>query len=500
MRVLLADDDVTRADAVGQELRARGANVVITDTRGTRLRRAAGFDPSVLVIGEHTLAGEGYGLLQRMREDVRLRWAYLLWVAWEDIWSDDAPGPMVSSLIHKLGTLRETERSLKERAQAGLSFDARLEATGPARLLRTLSEAQRSLRMTLHNRRVSIHVDLAEGLIAGASCELLEQPARHLRGSTALAALLQTGSGRVHVEPVVSPANANVMAPIDAALMSALNEAAPLRPSEPAPSTAAAQTVGSLRAGKPARSPLPPSSGKTKHGYKSPLAQAPTDVMPTDVVPTDVAPPAVPPPRMNLGQIRPPPPGPPAPTETERRRDPTVEVPLPPPGMLEDFTAAHFEASSEHRLPEARPEVGYGGMEVERSGERPIPPTYGEQPDPGELDHLVDSMTGNPDLDHPGSPAAALPGDEPLAVPFERPFEASDDEEGETKQPWFRIAIAGSVLAVLVAVTLVLLWNVFLGPGVSQSGPRRVRNGPRPDDTGARSRPGGAGIGRTPRS
>ena len=281
MRILLADDDVARADAVGQELRTRGANVVITDTRGSRIERARSLDPAVLIVGARAIEGRGYELVRRLREDVRLRWAYLLVVAWDEVWSPEAPGPVVESLVARVARLGETERSLRDKARTGEPFDTRIEATGPARLLRTLADGQQSLRAAVHNRRAHIQVDLSEGLIAGASCTMLESDER-LRGSLALAALLQTATGRVRVEPVSSPADANIMAPIDAALASALAEVAPLQPSEvihPEPLNKEADRVGSARLVAPEGGPAalpdvgsvpPPRAGTTHHGYALP--------------------------------------------------------------------------------------------------------------------------------------------------------------------------------------------------------------------------------------
>ena len=293
MRLLLADDDVARADAVGQELRTRGANVVITDTKGSRIERARSLDPAVLIIGNAAIEGHGYDLVRRLREDVRLRWAYLLVVAWDEIWSAEAPGPVVENLVARVARLGETERSLREKARSGEAFDTRIEATGPARLLRTLAEGNESLRATVQNRRAHIRIDLSEGLIAGASCTMHggdAEGAAKLRGSLALAALLQTATGRVHVSPVSSPADANIMAPIDAALASALAEAAPLGPSEvihPEAPNPDADRIGSARLAAPSGDPamlpdigsaVPARGGTTHHGYalpKRPLRREP---------------------------------------------------------------------------------------------------------------------------------------------------------------------------------------------------------------------------------
>ncbi|MBW2463536.1 MAG: hypothetical protein JRH11_17935, partial [Deltaproteobacteria bacterium] len=172
LRILLADNDVARADGVAQELRARGATVVMTDLAGSRLQRARSLDPSVLVIDEKALSGGGYGLVQGMRDDVRLRWAYLLVVSWDEIWSTENRGPVVESLVSRLGRLGAAETELREKAAAGEPFDARLEVIGAARLLRTLVASKHGLRLSVHNRRGLVQVDISDGLIAGATFQI----------------------------------------------------------------------------------------------------------------------------------------------------------------------------------------------------------------------------------------------------------------------------------------------------------------------------------------
>ena len=105
LRVLLADEDSARADAVAQSLRGHGATVVVTDfnppeQRFARLRQ---LDPAILLIDEAGLRGAGYQLVRRMRRDTRLRWASLLVVRWDEIWSD-TEGSHTQQLQRTLGT------------------------------------------------------------------------------------------------------------------------------------------------------------------------------------------------------------------------------------------------------------------------------------------------------------------------------------------------------------------------------------------------------------
>jgi tetratricopeptide (TPR) repeat protein/DNA-binding response OmpR family regulator len=236
-RIALVDDDAARADGVAEELRALGATVVVTDLEpsSARFMRLRQVDPQVLILGESHLQGRGYELIRRMRSDARLRWASLLVVKWDEIWSDTWSAPRVDSLAAALDSLAEAERSLLQLAQQGEAFDTRLEITGPARLLRALLRAPRALRLVVHNPRLVVSLDLAEGLLVGASARAPEAPSPTFDGALALAGLMVLSSGRVHIEPAKQPAATNVLSTIDVALAMADAEAAPIAPSIPAP-------------------------------------------------------------------------------------------------------------------------------------------------------------------------------------------------------------------------------------------------------------------------
>jgi len=258
LRVALADDDSARADGVAQELRSRGATVVVTDlnpseARFARLRQA---DPQVLIAGEAALQGQGYELLRRMRKDTRLRWASLLMVRWEELWSDSLSVPALDRLESALGGLAEADTSLVELAAQNTAFDTRLEITGPARLLRALVTTPHAVRVTIANPRLNVSIDISEGLVVGASGHAPRDPSASYDGALALAGLLVLSSGKVLIDPVKQPAVTNVMSTVDVALNMADSEPAPIAPSIPiahSPSLGSAQPV--LSAVVPAAAP-----------------------------------------------------------------------------------------------------------------------------------------------------------------------------------------------------------------------------------------------------
>lgn len=286
LRVALADDDSARADSVAQELRSRGATVVVTDLNPSEARfaRLRQVDPEVLIAGEQHLQGHGYELLRRMRKDTRLRWASLLVVRWEEIWSDTLIVPALDRLESALATLAEADTSLIELGRVGKAFDTRLEITGPARLLRALVTTPRAMRMTIANPRLTVSIDLSEGLVVGASAHAPHEPSVTFDGALALAGLLVLSSGRVQVDPVQQPAVTNVMSTIDVALNMAESEKAPIAPSipmphspslPPPPQPALAPPLDELAGAEmaaPRPSPAPRLSTRKRLGITKPMA------------------------------------------------------------------------------------------------------------------------------------------------------------------------------------------------------------------------------------
>lgn len=233
-RILLIEQNPARADVLVQELRARGALVVVADGEGAGLERARAMDPEVVIIDGSGVHGWALASLRALRRDPRLRWASLLVVDAKDLWPAPDAGPDLERLASSLKPLVRADRELAERAAKEQVFDTRLEVVGPSRLVRALTETGIGLRLSIQHPRARVEVDLAEGIVAGA---LATRGGKTIaEGPGALATLLALGTGRVHVERKDAPASANVMAPLDDALAAAAREVAPIKPSIPPPS------------------------------------------------------------------------------------------------------------------------------------------------------------------------------------------------------------------------------------------------------------------------
>ncbi len=234
-RVVLVEQNPARADVLVQELRARGALVVVADGEGNGLERARGLDPEVVILDGSGVHGWALPAMRTLRRDPHLRWASLLVVDAAGLWPGGAAAPDLARLTASLKPLVRADRELAERARSETAFDTRLEVIGPARTLRALTTTGLGLRVSVSHPRARVEVDLAEGLVAGARA--IGPTGRELaQGPAALAAVLAISSGRVRVERKDAPAVANVMAPLDDALAAAANERAPIQASIPPPS------------------------------------------------------------------------------------------------------------------------------------------------------------------------------------------------------------------------------------------------------------------------
>lgn len=232
LRFLLLDSDATRADALATELRARKAIVVVSDGSLQGLERARVLDPDVVLVDSLGMEGARFDLARQLRTDVRLRWASLVVVPWEELWTRDG-APDIRKLTERVAPLVVPDRTLRERAMTERSFETRLEATGPSRLIRALATLPGPFHVSVRSPKAVIEVDVAEGLIVGATGATAK--GERLEAMRALSALVALGSGRARIEMRTHAATANLMSPVQQAFAMADHENAPIPLSVPPP-------------------------------------------------------------------------------------------------------------------------------------------------------------------------------------------------------------------------------------------------------------------------
>jgi hypothetical protein len=254
-RLVLVERSPARADDLVQALRDRGAHVVVIDGEGGGLPKARLIDPDVIVVDMDGVGGWASGAIKQIRRDPRLRWASMLLTRSSELWPEGSPEPDVERLAAGLRPLVEPDEAITWRTlEAKAPFDLRMETTGPARMVRALARTKKTLHISVRHRRAIVELDVAEGLLVGATAKL-EGGKQEVGGAAALAALLALGSGRVRVEQRDAPAVANVMSPIDDAIAAADRESPPLVPSLPPPSLPPGDEQADVAVPKPSRLP-----------------------------------------------------------------------------------------------------------------------------------------------------------------------------------------------------------------------------------------------------
>lgn len=223
LRALIIDGDSGRADALAQEMRSRGALVVVSDPAGQTISRARELDPEVVILDQQELETEAFELVRNLRQDPRLKWASLVIVNFAEVWPDRSSGFDLRRLALRVKPLVQQVRSLHERLSVSDAFDTRLEICGPSRLIRGLlaTSDERTIHMRVRGPAGLVDVDLAEGLVVGAEFTAPEgaaQPPEPIQGVDALARLFVMSAARVRIERKDNPSFANIMLPPDEAV------------------------------------------------------------------------------------------------------------------------------------------------------------------------------------------------------------------------------------------------------------------------------------------
>ena len=112
-------DYLTEGQQVSDALAELGALAKTPEANNIKLPNISASVPQLkAAIAE--LQGQGYDLLRRMRRDTRLRWASLLVVRWDEIWTDALSVPALDRLET---AQRQAEVDFATRDFAGRSHD-----------------------------------------------------------------------------------------------------------------------------------------------------------------------------------------------------------------------------------------------------------------------------------------------------------------------------------------------------------------------------------------
>ncbi len=274
LRVLLVDDDVARADLLAETLRSHHARVIVSSVEGSGLVRARGFDPEVVLLGEtttgrrrklsdgnlrsvstrdsftdgsdnavHGAAQSSHRILETIRDDLRLRWAKIVLVPWSEIVRVDEGAVDIQRLVGKIAPLLQSEKQVAALAAMRGVWDAKLEWTGPSRLLRLCLDRAAPCVVQIRHAKARFSLELMDNLVVSAH---MESAGGNVEGIGAVAALLRVGQGDVHVEPRAMASAINLMMPLDGCLEQASSQTVAVRfSSVPPPSMKGVPTSGS---------------------------------------------------------------------------------------------------------------------------------------------------------------------------------------------------------------------------------------------------------------
>jgi hypothetical protein len=209
------------ADALAEALRARGAQVIVLSLGETGLSRAEALDPDVVVVQPERFLPEGSAVVGALWQHAWLCWTPVLFVPSESLGSGSAGAraPDVRELAVGIHTLCADYDLALRRARRREPFQLALAQLGPVRTLRAMLDSQSSLRLRIETPQRTYELDVGEGLLIGASSQRGTSQ-EELLGVHALTSLLASTRGQVSVRPVAHPALTNIMAPLEAMLLS----------------------------------------------------------------------------------------------------------------------------------------------------------------------------------------------------------------------------------------------------------------------------------------
>jgi hypothetical protein len=215
-RILVLHSNPEQASLLTWALSARGADTSAYTDSTSLLADASSLDADVVLVDEGDLLAASWEHVCALWRHLRLRWTPCLVAPPNLLEHGDAAE--LDGLCAGVQALAADRDQCVAAAREPRGVELPLAALGPARTLRALLEAQRALAVELVTPRLTVEVDLAEGLILGARGRFADGASIELLGARALAALLEETRGTVRVQGARAEPLSNVMASLDKAL------------------------------------------------------------------------------------------------------------------------------------------------------------------------------------------------------------------------------------------------------------------------------------------
>jgi Tfp pilus assembly protein PilF len=267
LRLALVDTDLTRAGALGDELRARGAvlQLVAPEVDATRWHLLRRLSPHALILDERAL-GTHATWLERVRRDPYLGHVPLLPAPLDRLFLENSGRVDLSPLIPLLLSLGAEELALRDQLRPGRSVEIRLDQLGPSRLLEVLSAHPRPCTAVCSAGSTRLEWSFATGQALGAQLETPGRGVESVSPEGALEWLLAHPDCRVCVSEGASlPGSAESNTSTEVLLTdSTTGEALPSSPPPPMPSAASGASASSSR--RSARAPAAPLPSGHGHG------------------------------------------------------------------------------------------------------------------------------------------------------------------------------------------------------------------------------------------
>ncbi len=223
LRFAILDVDEARAKILGTALTSQGAKVALCSRSSGGLQRARTLDPEIILVPHRVLSDSAFQLLSRVRKDLVLRWASILWVPDAD--TRLAPLALAKRIAAGAETVLGVDRELEESVLGDGDVSTRLEKIGPSRLLRGIGRAIDHASVHVEGPAGEVQIELSPRMIAGASGE---SGPRQFQGIEALSALLALDEGDVRISTDGERSLSNVMMPFADAFATALGMPSPI--------------------------------------------------------------------------------------------------------------------------------------------------------------------------------------------------------------------------------------------------------------------------------